>query len=148
MRLACCWWLQPGKPEELRFLSTYIAEGKANAYFEWHRPRDAPGNGLPSCITEYRVEVLAVRDRSVNLVLHSWGWQVPQGQRVSQWPSCIRTAVFAGQYQQGLTRCSTWQLGAGGNGAARLQLAWAWGTQVQASWLQLQSSAGVCIQAW
>lgn len=41
-------------------MSTYIADGKANVYFEWHRPRDAPGNGFPSCIDEYRVEVLAV----------------------------------------------------------------------------------------
>ncbi len=42
-------------------MSTYIVDNKANAYCEWHRPRDAPGNGLSSCITEYRVEVLAVR---------------------------------------------------------------------------------------
>lgn len=51
---------KPGKPEELRFLSTYINNGAANAAFQWHRPRDAPGNGWPSCITEYRIEVLAV----------------------------------------------------------------------------------------
>lgn len=52
--------VQPGKPEELKLRSTYIAEGKANAYFEWHRPRDAPGNGYPSCISDYHLEVLAV----------------------------------------------------------------------------------------
>lgn len=52
--------VQPGKPEELRFMSTYINNNAANAYFEWHRPRDAPGNGYPSCVSEYRIEVLAV----------------------------------------------------------------------------------------
>lgn len=62
---------KPGKPAEWKFRSTYISGDKANAYFEWHRPRDAPGNGYPSCISDYHVEVLAVHGRGQHLPTHN-----------------------------------------------------------------------------